>query len=349
MIRHTTRIKREIIFFLLLGLLQATAPVELAGAADYDIGAMGRECTEKIGVIEPFNCLNGELIPITTNGRLVNPGESAPSVCDKPSFLAPAFCKPLSRVGRLPSVGPNGVEDDDVQVIFICRRYNDVTDPNDPKFKDVAIVQHRKSTGDTCFFQHLADYLDATRVPPPTEAASQTPAGSPTAEQFWLPPQQTANINCNSCHDAGPFIHSPYIDQVRVPSTPTETIVFPFPDVRNNEPTNYRYVGQPFQTWGIPQMIVPQGNKCAECHVFGINASSDNFTRFAVGRAAPNSITEGYTHYPNSHWMPPAQAQEMPEQIFERLYGQSIDQILACGARGAMESAPECNRRAFGP
>ncbi|MEQ8817861.1 MAG: hypothetical protein RLO51_16285 [Thalassobaculum sp.] len=321
----------------------------VATAQQYDIRAMGRECTQKIGVIEPFNCLDGELIPITVNDQPVNSGDPSPTVCDRPSFLSPAYCKPFARVGRLPSLGPNGNPDSDVQAMFICRRYNDVSDPNDPAFWDVAIIQHRKSTGDTCFFQHLGPYTDSTRVPPPSESASQTPPGKPTAESFWLTPQESANINCNSCHDAGPFIHSPHIDQVKVPGNPDKTIVFPFPSVRDNEPNNYRFVGAPFQAWGIPEMIKPLGNRCAECHVFGVHASSDSYTKYSVGRSDPTRITPRYTEYPRSHWMPPDQAAQMPEAIFERLYGAAVDQILACGSRGTMASAPDCNRQPFGP
>lgn len=315
----------------------------------YDINAMGRECTQKIGVIEPFNCLDGELIPITVNGRPVPTGHASPQKCDRPSLLSPAYCKLYSRVGRLPSLGPAGAHDPDVQVVFICRRYNDVLDQNDKYFKDVAIIQHRKSTGATCFFQHLHSYSDATRVPPPSELASDTPPGRVTSRQFWLAPTETASINCNNCHDAGPFIHSPYIDQVKDPSGSGETVVYPFPNVRHGEPTNYRFVGDPFQSWGIPELIKPDGNGCTTCHVFGISMSSSLYTKYSVGRADPVAITEAFTRYPKSHWMPPDQAREMPQRVFQRLYEESINQILGCGVDGTMASAPECNRRPFGP
>jgi len=332
---------------LLVAASGVTFAIGSASAQQYDIQAMGLECTQKIGVIQPFNCLDGEIIPITVNDQVINTGTAR--ICDRPSFLAPAYCKPFSRVGRLPSLGPDGNPDSDVQAVFICRRYNDVTDPSDPNFKDVAIIQHRKSTGDTCFFQHLTDFLDATRVPPPAEMESQTPTGKPTATRFWLTPRQTANIGCNNCHDAGPFIHTPYIDQVMAPPPESGKIIFPFPNLRNNESVNYRFVGATFQYWGISEQITPQNNRCTECHVLVVHSSSDSYTLFCTGRSPPVAITDQYTQYPKSHWMPPDQAQEMPEEIFERLYGQSIDQILSCGARGAMESAPECNRRPLGP
>lgn len=312
------------------------------------INEMGNMCTAEIGKIEAFSCLSGEIIPVTVNG-VVPPSGTAVDECDHPSFLAPAYCNLYSRVGRLPSLDKDGNPDPDVQNAFICRRYNNVTDPNNPDFYDVAIIQHRKSTGNTCFFQHLGSYTNATRVPPPAEVPSQTPVGHPTADSFWLEPARTAGIGCNNCHDMGPFIRSPYINQVKLSGT-NEPVIFPLPDLAMGQQQNYRFLGDAFRFWGVPESIAPSGNRCAFCHVFGTKSSSSNYTQYSTGRARPTHITDRFAAYPDSHWMPPDQAHEMPEHVWNSMYEAAVNEILACNhANTMLPDAGNCNRKPFGP
>ena len=116
------------------------------------INAMGAQCTAKIGVIEPFSCLDGEIIPIQVNGVAKSGNDPLPETCDNPSWLGgnyKSFCQPNARLGRLPNLDAYGQPEDDVHNIFIFRRYNYESSPENPCFEVVVIIHHQKSTGDT--------------------------------------------------------------------------------------------------------------------------------------------------------------------------------------------------------
>ena len=334
----------------------------IASAAEYDINAMGRECTEKIGIINPFSCLDGELIPITVNGKPIAPGDN-PEKCDRPSFLLGSYeswCKPNARVGRLPNLDAAGRPDDDVQNLFICRRYTLEESPDNTFFEDIAIIQHRKSTGDTCFFQHEppdgpgGKRIDTARIPPPSEPAADTPAGKPTAHDFWLAPADTAKIDCRACHGTGPFVRSPYIMQVKKDGV---TIVYP---ISSDPQHNYRFVGKPFESWNPPMYIAPANNRCVTCHVIGTGDPAWRFSWYSAGGKTPH-ISEMYASYPYSHWMPSGVAVGgVPEKEWRLLYTDSVQQVIDCSDNPKMmknppdpyppeKSDPACNRQYFGP
>lgn len=350
------------------------------------INEMGAQCTAKIGVIKPFSCLDGEIIPIYQNGKLVTGAEgNAPDTCDSPSWLGGAyksFCQPNARVGRLPNVNANGQPDDDVQNIFICRRYSFEASPTNPFFEDIAIIQHRKSTGDTCFFQHEPDNLtgngnsnqpphkiNTVRVPPPAEPASATPktcptptdpnAACPTAEEFWLTPADTAAIGCHGCHASAPFVRSPYISQVTKDGVP---VVYPISDDPYN---HYQFVGEAFnKVWAPPRYVKPDNNPCVNCHVAGYGMWYARLLSFSVGVTAPKDAMpehcQGSTFYPpfssraksypHSHWMAPGVASGVSEAEWTELFHDAVQEILACmpTAHSDAECMPKIERKTQG-
>ncbi len=335
------------------------APVTeaLLSSLPNDINHMGSQCTAAIGMIRPFSCLDGEIIPIQVDGISKTGSDPLPETCDRPSWLGGKYtsgCHPNARVGRLPNLDANGQPDDDVQNIFICRRYSYVESPQDPYFEDVAIIQHRKSTGDTCFFQHeppadnQVEKINASRVPPPAEPADKTPetcktpsdpnARCKTAEQFWLPPVEAAEIGCPQCHASGPFIRSPYISQVLKDGEP---VVYP---VSTDAANNYRLLGAAFNQWNPPKYIRPEGNKCVTCHVAGHGTRYARLLAFSIGQTNPPEAHKAYCEarnffppfsakaqtYPDSHWMPMAVAHNMTLDKWREFYADSVGQILAC-------------------
>jgi len=309
--------------------------IEVTSAGDagdnYDILAYGKDCAERLGELKPFNCLDGDIIPITVGGQV--PAEGYPAFgpngdhdqdCDKPALLGlggDGRCPPYARLGRLKSYRADGSVHPDVDTVFICRRYKGrfgnfqwqgqtYAADQFPGFEDVAIIQHNKKTGETCWFQMLAQASskDARRVPPPTEAALPTgaPSHALTAKQFWLSPQSTAGIDCIKCHDSDPWIHSPYVDQVKLPNGETVVPSNPF--------GQYKMIGRRFFTaWessSVSTTTPPPGGPdqtCTSCHKIGNRNTCDQFAPQSVGlQTASNSSTHAINTFALSHWMPPS-------------------------------------------
>jgi hypothetical protein len=329
---------------------------KVRGPGDLTIQQHAEECRTAVGPIPAFSCLDGDLIPITSGGVDVPPGQHTSTMtCDRPVHLGlgnDGQCVPYARLGSLPSVDTAGNPDPDVNWIFICRRYKIRTDRNYPNFEDVAIIGHRKSTGATCFFQTLSevknvpDGLRATRVPPPTEATADTPNGSPTAEDFWLSPQETAAIRCYQCHDSDPWIHTPYVDQVKGRSSDASKPLVPDAP-RIEDPLRYTFVGsQFFSDWPRPAHFAPLNNRCVACHRIGSFASSGLFASRATGLEGTPQLHPSMAQYPQSHWMPPDEPATISRQEWEGLYLQSVEQLRTCRAS---PTRPDCRRTTLTP
>lgn len=332
-----------------------------AQAGGYTILEHGQQCTQEIGPVPPFNCLEGELIPITQGDAPI--AQHAPKQkCDRPPLLGLGLsptqgqCVPYSRIGTLPGSNVHGAVDPNIQWVFICRRYRVRSDANDPRFEDVALIGHNKATGATCFFQALKYdavqdlAFDATRVPAPDEPAAATPVGKPKAANFWLTPAGTASINCYSCHDSGPFIHTPHVDQVRrtvagqsVPIVPADPNLKATPA----EPSRYRFVGVPFAAWPTPVRLRPLGNVCTTCHSIGVYQTCDRFAKNSTGMMRPTDITNHGWSWPRSHWMPPDGAMAgITQAEWTQLYQASLNKIIQC-CGNVMDAS--CRRKPFDP
>jgi hypothetical protein len=310
-----------------------------AGApAAYEIEDYAKEVEASLGPLPSFNVFEkGTLIPITLNDVELVSGQFSPTgECDRPALLGLSTdgqCVPYSRIGRLPGINPkDGKPDPNIQWVFIARRYKIRADANDPIFEDIAIIGHHILTGETAFFQMLDhNGKDGTRVPSPMEAPGATPAGHPTAREFWLSPTQTAAaIGCNRCHDNGPFIQDPYVNQVSiVPSDPKG---------------HYKFIGsQAFSTWSAPAQFKPVGNQCTSCHRIGTAAGSESFTQWASGEALPRQLSSAYQRYPQSHWMPPDEAATLTKDEWDTLYHQSVLQLISCNQN---PTQPACRLQA---
>jgi hypothetical protein len=333
-----------------------------ASAADYSIRDHGIECESKIGPIPPFSCVGDGLeISITRNGLPIS-NHAAHQKCDRPPLLGlggtDGQCVPYSRVGTLPGRNNTGALDDNIQWAFICRRYSLRSDANDPKFEDVAVVGHNKATGATCFFQMLEHDdrgRDTSRVPPPSEPPEATPAGALKAAEFWLAPEQTASIRCNSCHDNDAFIHTPYVDQVRkIVDGQSLPLVPAGPNLKATPPEKSRYffVGAPFQEnypapwrWPKPTRLRPLGNACTTCHNIGTHRSCSYFAQIAGGQQLPTDVSAYGATWPHSHWMPPGTDMSgMTEADWNADFSASLNQITQCCAN---PTAPTCRLKPF--
>jgi hypothetical protein len=316
-----------------------------AGQHEQTLPEYGAQCAREIGEIPPFDCNSGTNIPITINGKRPGQNES-PNRCDRPSLLHPdqdtgGQCIPYSKILNL-SRG-------DSQISVYCRRETLRADQS-PFYDEVDIVLHHAGNGKTCWFtsrpppQHNVDDpkpscsspagckavgLDASRVPPPNEKTP--PPGHVSAVEFWQTPASTAQHACMSCHDAGPYIYSPYIGQVwnQVPTDPWG---------------KYSSIGPAFAR--RPLMVInPPGNTCVGCHRIGSEKSCDFYLPFSAGRlsakgkSAPGN-NELANSYPLNHWMPTDN--NMSHAQWDAANKRSVDAILLC-CQNKSRKDPNCN------
>ncbi|MGF6970996.1 hypothetical protein OKW43_008091 [Paraburkholderia sp. WC7.3g] len=283
-----------------------------------------QQCINEIGDMRAFDCSNGTNIPITVNGKLVT--SEIPHQCDRPSLLSPTSdfpgqCAPYSKIRNL-SYG-------DTQISVYCKR-NTLLDDKDVRYDEVNVVLHNTGNGKTCWFQSADGRKDTSRVPPPNEKVP--PAGKISAVEFWKSPGDVfKNANCVTCHDAGPYIMSPYIAQVwhLVPTDPWG---------------KYSNIGPAFEGYHL-DAINTAGNTCTGCHRIGSRKSCDVFLGFATGNVLlpdhnpPPGNNQLANTYPLSHWMPADN--NMSEAQWNEANIKSVKALLSC-CNDKLHKDPNC-------
>lgn len=243
------------------------------------------ECDAYTGVTVPdFDCDEGTEVPMT-NAQ----GSGASLTCDRPNRLN-SECDPGSKFHVL-------TNNDDAYVVAHCRKravvYGNVV--GDGVFADIAVIQHNKKNGATCFYQALQDHLSG-KVAAPSKGSYP-----------WLSPAATANINCVSCHDNGPIIRSPYLAQITGPNKLPGS-----GDASFNRSEPYTFVGGDFASWRVFKVEV-QGNTCNGCHRMGtsmtggtVNGSHGTSKDFALRATSDAPESHQNAHSPSSPlWMTP--------------------------------------------
>ncbi|HEV7747643.1 MAG TPA: hypothetical protein VGO56_21770 [Pyrinomonadaceae bacterium] len=201
--------------------------------------AFALRCDNAIGITVPdFNCDKGTKVP-TTNLKNGN--------CDRPAQLH-EVCDPGSRFQVLANTP-------DAYVVAHCRKLNQHA-PNDGRYGDIAVIQHNRTNGATCFYQALSDNLDGN-IKAPSKGTGALP---------WLTPQVTATHNCVQCHDNGPIIRSPYLTQI----TGVNALPGAGDTMFNSETQPYYFVGPDFASWKAFKVEV-DGNTCNQCHRMGVS------------------------------------------------------------------------------
>ena len=240
-------------FILLFSVLTTIGAVHAQSSED-DVIQYGKDCARLIADVPPFNCLNGEVIKVTVDGK--EPAQyTANMSCDRPAYLpypksSDGACTPYSRVQT--------IRDDDIQILTLCRRMY-IRSKDDPHFDSIEIIMHNVKTGSTCFmisknFGGNPKGDDGRRVPPPTEETP--PKGQLAARDLWSTPKEVADHGCIFCHDSDPWMYTPWIAQTsQLPSDP-----FGYHSVD---------VGGPFEAWPKPMSINTRGNTCTGCHRIG--------------------------------------------------------------------------------
>lgn len=286
--------KRRLAF--LFAALAPLAPAVAAPPASRLIYA--QQCAAEMGTIPDFNCMSGQIIPITKNGvALTQPATGED--CDRPVQLglgAGSQCVPFARFLTVSTGNPN------VTTAIVCRKYGASTGPSDPMFRDIAVIQHDSTTGSTCFYQSKLQgpLHNGTNVPSP-----QSPL--PAANDVWLEPGVSGpdDIRCTRCHDADPFIWSPYIAQVADLSKWDP-----------NGPWNSNFLDA-FGT--TVKTFEPDDNECTVCHRIGNQVCDSN----GAGNVSVPEVAA-------KHWMPPGFSGT--DAAYQAKFGASLAQIKSCCA-----------------
>lgn len=308
----------------------------------------GKICAQRLGSLPAFDCRAGEIMKITVNGTETPFGQHKKDMkCDKPVYLglgSDGQCVPYARLGRLKTSNP------DVDTVYICRRYKIFDNVNQPRpadkawHEDVAVVQHNRVTGETCWFQALSGMqpgerpLATHRVPPPDEEALPADvvaanAAKPAFEKamkatdFWIKPDDSRNFACIRCHDSDPYMLSPYSAQVTVTANGVKDYLLPCDPAKpgQTQRTLCKSGGQGKYSnvsarhnpphWPSTFAIAPKDptkKECVSCHRIGSINTCRSWARDSVGiqnqvpAKSQAQKSDRAKKFPDSHWMPVA-------------------------------------------
>ena len=210
-----------------------------------------RECEQHLGPVPKFRFEDAIEIPITQNGTQVEVTATnrwaTLNNCDTPAAFGDP-CQLGNRVGRYIGKNKDGSPNPDVVWVTFYRDGG------------LGVIGHNMKTGATGFMttENTGPMGD---IPRP---------GEPRYNKTWAPPHVVAKDGCVKCHMADPFLHTPWIDQVRDPNNPDEPLVPLIGDVDSP----YFVIGKEFppppgRTRGEPYATYPEhleNNKCVECH-----------------------------------------------------------------------------------
>jgi hypothetical protein len=254
------------------------------------------QCDRATGVTVPdFDCDAGTEVP--GQGQIFT--GNTPGTCDEPNRLN-GWCDPGSRFQVLVRTG-------DAFVVAHCRK----EEGGAGLYGDIAVIQHNRKNGATCFYQALGNQHHgnlpgghtAPNAPPKPVKA---PSNGAAPNTLWMTPASTASIGCAGCHDNGAIIRSPYLNLVTGPNELPGARDFSF---NKNDP--YAFIGDAFSSWKSYKVEIA-GNECNNCHRMGVNdISPPHGTALDFGIRA-TSASEQSKNPPSLNspiWMPPVPVQ----------------------------------------
>ena len=247
-------------------------------------------CMEYLGVPPIVDCGEGVHIPIYINGEEVYQ-DQPPGTCDDQDFKG--TCNIGSRVGRIEGVDINGNPIPEVVWVFFCRSAGqDLFDQIGAV--SVQMIGYNTENGATCFFESpdaIGDniqseylsydengFLDGTLPSYGTQGFNQT---------FHSP--IVSGTNCMSCHNSDPFIHDPWIDNAKLPSDPSQTVIPKYEyDAFDLEYFAVGGYGSQFSNASIHI----QGNNCLSCHRSSMELATTVFD--GLGNVVVNEFMPPY-------------------------------------------------------
>ncbi len=276
-----------------------------------------------------YNCLDSTPIPMTVtadNGAIDAPQEGEKSVCDNPQYIY-SLCEAGPRVATR-------TNEQGTRWVLLCRKSKaSETAPQgymSDQFNDIAMIGHNPFTGKTCFFQNaLYSKTDGAHVPHPADKVKST--------NLWsgVHGGEGSGIQCANCHDADPFIHTPWIDgAVDGAGRPIIPKMGIDPDMALGAlDTPYSIVNLKGQGWRMPkQLVSPEANACLKCHRMGDGRWSDEWlTRLEGTDSAWNNITTAkFRESHHKYWMPTDVSFSSEEQWASSEYKTALDFLQTC-------------------
>ena len=217
-----------------------------------------RLVTLELGVVPTIDCGDGVRVPIVVEDVEVFEDQEAYQ-CDNHDFKG--TCLVGSRVGRLEGKDANGTALPDVVWVYFCRSQG--VEALEKGVASVQMIGHNIETGATAFFEspdadptNTNDQTIYLRFDENGLLDGELPGPEdPEFDVAFIPPP----MQCSQCHQADPFIHTPWIDGARLPSDPSQPVV---PEVAKPD-SPYYIVGGP--SWDQRTVHI-EGNGCTRCH-----------------------------------------------------------------------------------
>lgn len=349
----------------------------VSGNSPNTISSYADDCAERLGVIPTFSCFDdGKILPITQAGVEIPTNLTAEQAsryvfgangnqefsCDRPAHLPLGNygqCVPYARLGKLAAKDAQGKILKDVDVMFACRRYVPRLGPVQyggqtfdgstyPIFEDINMIQHNRKTGETCFYQTPLNGRDGRRVPSPMEKTlpSDAPSHAMSASAYWLKPGSVSgnsNMQCIRCHDNDPFIHTPYIDQVKGENGKP---LVPAMDRTSDWSGKYSVIGnRGFQHWPqIYALFHDEKPQCTSCHNFADRKMLETWAANSTGKLFSRNLSDhAKQNFHLKTWMPPTSSGVANESQWNAAgYGESLNALLNCRNN---PTTPPCSRK----
>lgn len=225
----------------------------------------------ELGVVPTVDAAEMVEIPLFQAGRRVY-GAFGINELDNPARLGGKDTVSNSALQRYAGIDANGNAMPDV--VWVAFRRMAGLDP-DALVGSMQLIGYNARTGATAFIEsngqetsNLSPWLTATRREEGDLAVNGRMPGPDDPEQFDLAYQFASDIQCVACHQADPFITSPFITAARVPGTGEPVI----PILDASSP--YYVMGG--HDWDMRTIDI-EGNACLGCHRMGMATIDEAF------------------------------------------------------------------------
>ncbi|MFT3696294.1 MAG: PPC domain-containing protein [Kofleriaceae bacterium] len=305
--------------------------------------AYGQRCVDEMGEIpfftktgdqsyDTYSCLDSTEIPMTAtdaSGNVNHPESGTLAKCDKPQYIY-SLCEAGPRVAER-------TNDQGTHWVLLCRK--SIGGLHNDQYNDIAMIGHNPFTGKTCYFQNaLYSKTDGGHVP--------HPADKEKSQNLWSGVHGGigSGIECNRCHDADPFIHSPWIDGAKDgqgnPIIPKMGLDPDFPVGANDTP--YSIVNLKGQGWTQEkQLVSAEANACLRCHRMGGGQWATGWLDRLQGTDTSwTSITTDVWNQPfHKFWMPTDVSFDTDTAWAGSDFAKALQFIRKCGST---PSDPSC-------
>ena len=289
-------------------------PVGMDDVRIVDQASYTAACDAILGEVWPLDCASADEVPVEVTGADgVRLAQSLADLeggfrCDQPSALS--HCVPGSRV----KVGQTSAG---VPYVLVCRKYNER--PDDPGgYDQIGVVASDPDSGATCYWSTPEDGLRRGDPLPKPGSAADLGWGS---RSFWYTLPELRQAPCTACHDNDPWIHTPWIHRMDIPSAPLA-------------PT--WLVGADALGWPAQRRLVhPDAAPCTGCHALAEGRSCELALDAAGRKSWAMPVSTAFSAWPRSHWMDDfdhevLQTRYADAAAWDARWGAAVEVIAGC-------------------